>query len=450
MDNHYVDAEQIEFLVNAVPGLANQGDKVVFYITYILFEIASGRGVEHCYESDCSYISYNVLRRIFPKNTGEFRQLNDKTGLFIISNNWYARRGHGKTYKVSKKGLKIVADFNRMKAAQLETKPKTWMIDLEGVLVRKPRVAIYPLDRYGIRRTSKGQLRSSTLTIDTGGVIGLLAEIDEDLHQPGNPCRFDRGCLQNCSLPNLRNGEMIHTYHEARSGRQVGNGFHLQTVRREIREAALGNHYDYDISNCHYTLLHQLGMLYGCKMDSIAYYLANKTRFRVELAREYGLSEYGIKKILVSLIYGACLSTSKYQSIGAEVINVDGQSFINNFEIQGIASEIKGATHAILKNAVVVDGLLINAMDKTCPITEKPVTQIAHLLHGLESLAMDCAIGEQDGDITLLCFDGFVTREKIDTRRIENTFYAQTGMEIEYEENRIKRHHRSINNVNKT
>ena len=142
INKHFVDPKQIEHLVNAVPELATQSDCVIFSITYTLFRMACGKGIRHCYEPDKYFIPYVELRSMFPCNTGDFKQLNDKTGLFDISENWYADRGHGKTYAVSAKGMAIVTSFNRLKATRRVKQSVSELVDIHGKPIRKPRVAI--------------------------------------------------------------------------------------------------------------------------------------------------------------------------------------------------------------------------------------------------------------------------------------------------------------------
>ena len=271
MSKYYINERHITCLVNEIPALNNQPEIVKFWLTYLVFSIASGMGVKHIYDNTKNFISYNLIRKCFPKNTGDFMRLNEQIGLFEFSQNWYSSKGHGRTCVITDKAKQIVQKYH---SQQLEKPVIVSFIDEQGKQIRKPRAAIGRKDSNGKDRASTGQLDSATIKIDVGNVYQLLNEVSRDMQQPDNDSRFYRGlklnksertgrlfqygqqgiaCIENASLPNLQPGEMIHTYHEAASGRLVGNGFHLQNVRREIREAALPGHWDYDISNCHYS-----------------------------------------------------------------------------------------------------------------------------------------------------------------------------------------------------
>ena len=458
MKKYFINESHKEFLLQEVPALSNQPDRVVSWITYLLFNIASGRGIKHCYEQDKAFISYSVIREFFPKNTGNFVRLNEQTGLFNISRNWYSGRGHGKTYEVTEKGRQIVDKYHALNARKPDLNLRFSIVDQDGKPMRKPRVAIAKKDSNGEDRASTGKLKSSTVTINTGGVYQLLDEINRDMQQPDNDSRFYRGvalakeeriirlseynqqgiaCIENASLPNLKPGQMIQTYHEARSGRLVGNGFHLQGIRREIRDAALAGQWDYDISNCHYTFMHSLGTGYGCDMPATKYYLKNKKDFRRLLSDEYGISEEMVKKIITAMLYGSPLTLSPFNTIGKILADTDGEKFLAQPDIREMEKEIRNAQTEILNNAERGGGLIRNVMGKTCPITEKKDTQLAHILHGYEALAMDIAINTLEGEITLLCFDGFIVPEKIAAGSISRKFYSLTGIDIEYEHKEI-------------
>ena len=458
MNTYFINEYHKQFLLEEVAELRDQPDKVVSGITRFLFNIASGRGIEHCYDKDKAFISYDEIRKLFPKNTGDFVRLNKQTGLFEISPNWYWRKGHGKTYEVTEKGRQIVDNYHTLNPRNPDSNSRVSIVDQDGKPMRKPREAIARKDSNGKDRASTGRLKSPTVTINTGCVYQLLDEINRDMQQPDNDSRFYRGvalakeeriirlseynqqgiaCIENASLPNLKPGEMIQTYHEAASGRLVGNGFHLQGIRREIRDAALIDQWDYDISNCHYTFMYSLGTRYGCDMPATEYYLKNKQIFRRYLADEYGIPAEMVKKIITAMLYGAPLTLSPFNTIGKILADVDGKRFLAQAEIWGMEKEIRSAQNAILNNAERGNGLIQNVMGKTCPITEKKDTQLAHILHGYEALAMDIAINILEGKITLLCFDGFIVPGKISADPIESKFFSLTGIDIEYEHKEI-------------
>ena len=174
MSKYYINESHIQFLLQEVPTLKEQQDRVVFWITYFLFSMASGRGITHCYDTDKNFIPYNVIReKVFPKSTGDFVRLNKQTGLFKISPNWYSGRGHGKTYEVTEKGRQIVDKYHALNARKPDLNLRVSMVDQDGKPLRKPRAAIARKDSNGKDRASTGKLKSSTVTINTGGCVSV-------------------------------------------------------------------------------------------------------------------------------------------------------------------------------------------------------------------------------------------------------------------------------------
>jgi len=454
MDDTYFDGEIKRLILERAPELKAQPRRTQHGICHLMYMLATGQGYRHCYDESGYFVSYSYLREMFPSNTGEFARLSEELGLFEISHNWYWKKGHGKVTKPTNKTLIIIEEVIHMRKIKLESGKRVILVDINGQRLRKPKAAIDAYDSEGKRRKTEGQLLSSTINIDLECLSPMLEEVDHAIKNVDKPSRLDRGkllsadernrrlekhkeqiliCEFHANLDNLEPGEMLNRYRETGSGRLAGQDFHLQRVRREIREGLFAGYYDYDIANCHYTILHQLGTRYGCPMHSTTCYLDNKTRFRRDLCKEYGLTEDQIKKIMLAMLYGAPLTTSTFGSIGREIIDADARAFVEHYDVVAIHKEIKQAKRVVLNNARKWGGTVVNVLGKRCPITEKDDTLLAHILQGYEALAIDIAILGLDGDITLLCFDGFITNWQIDTKPFEAAFFERTGLEIVYE-----------------
>lgn len=97
-------------------------------------------------------------------------------------------------------------------------------------------------------------------------------------------------------------GKIIIQYQESASGRLYGIGpLNLQNVKRLVRFAAMHGMVDYDIQNCHYSILRQLANQHGVLCPTIDEYLAHKSAVRSRLAKEIGCGLEQIKQCLIAL-----------------------------------------------------------------------------------------------------------------------------------------------------
>jgi hypothetical protein len=79
-------------------------------------------------------------------------------------------------------------------------------------------------------------------------------------------------------------------YAEQSTGRLFAEGLSLQSAPREIRNAALAGCWDYDISNCHWSLINEVAATHGHICHAIRHYLANKAEVRSEIAEGAGIT----------------------------------------------------------------------------------------------------------------------------------------------------------------
>lgn len=69
-----------------------------------------------------------------------------------------------------------------------------------------------------------------------------------------------------------------HRYVQSGSGRLYATGLNLQSCPTLIKQAALAGHWEYDFSNCHFSILTQMAAKYGFVCSAISEYLANKKK----------------------------------------------------------------------------------------------------------------------------------------------------------------------------
>jgi len=321
--------------------------------------------------------------------------------------------------------------------------------DHNGVSLSEPGNAIRSKDASGQSRKTDGQLASSVVLIDKDAVLKLYSDLGcsrlEVADSTGASLQVDleldsidrtrRQCLavvDQATVEGLPENGILQTYHEADSGRIIGDGIHLQNINRMIREAALNGQYDHDIEACHAALLLGLADQYGFKAETLSWYVDNKQAFRRYLSDEYDLDIEEVKQALTAITYGAPLSSSGFTVIGRDILHEQAGDFVNDPELKALNFEIKQIAGLVESQAPRSRCRVINVLGKGIPETEGKYTKVAHILHGLETIALMFAIEHTGGNITLLCHDGFVTKEPIDTEQIAESFYEKTGIIIRY------------------
>jgi hypothetical protein len=203
-----------------------------------------------------------------------------------------------------------------------------------------------------------------------------------------------------------------------------------------VRQAALHGLYDYDIENCHYSILAQMAHKHGYECTAINHYLANKKQVRQQLADAFGISIGQVKQALIALIYGARLSHRTEDAL-PEILGSATTTAYENPLFLGLSNDIKGAGSAILKGQVIsrqtiksIRGLPMNLVDEGGKkVSDKKL--LAHLLQGVESLALECAHRLYPESIVLLQHDGWTSTKPLDIKAIESAIFEGTGYRLE-------------------
>jgi hypothetical protein len=223
-------------------------------------------------------------------------------------------------------------------------------------------------------------------------------------------------------------GYILHRYTQARSGRLYAEGPNLQSCIRAARKAALCGCWDYDISCCHFAILQQMAAQYGVHSPHIAAYVRNKTEIRMQLANEAMISVENVKEVLTALIYGARASRSLMTAI-PQAIGVEAATRVYKSSIfKGIKSEIDAAIAVILKcHPRKIGGGFVNLFGKEIAGDEPTKRVMAHLLQGVEAVALRAAVRTCPEKVLLLQHDGFATRTQVDPGGLTAAVLAATG-----------------------
>lgn len=231
-------------------------------------------------------------------------------------------------------------------------------------------------------------------------------------------------------------GFVVHqSYEESKSGRLVAQGIlNLQNCHREIRQACLPGHYDYDIECCHYALLSNLAKRQGFTTHRINEYTRDKKKLRLEVQMATGGTLDDAKAIITSLIYGAPLTASPQGSIAQRVGVRGADRLLDLHTLAALNAELKEARAKVLeahRSEVERTGRITNAAGRRIQAKGiKANKLLAHILTGEESEVLKVSIAFASAQIALLAHDGFVTVQPIDKAALVARIEKATGHKL--------------------
>ena len=225
-------------------------------------------------------------------------------------------------------------------------------------------------------------------------------------------------------------------YSEGSTGRLFAEGISLQSVPKEVRNAALAGCWDYDISNCHWTLIDCLAADHGYECTAIRHYLANKSLVRSSIAQAVGIEIKAVKECLLMLMYGAGKSVRDWEPdaipkcIGADA----ARRLYRDPRFIALDRDVRGARRTILQHWPVQVGLVSNALGLQVKCTEPPAILLAHVLQGLEAKALMAVVRAYGDNIQLCIHDGWVARERLDVGEVQQLISDAIGVNVVVEE----------------
>jgi len=393
---------------------------------------------------DFMTISYKRLQDDFGK--GGFNRINTDLNLFEVTPNWNYSEGQTKGYKPTSKVLNI--KYKCMsECAEVNNIP---LIDINGRRILTPPKAILSKDKKGVTIKAWRNLQvSSVVSINRSSLdefgenlnLSLLNKFKNDKPEVVDNFYSDIDAyryLDLLSRNNIAIDSIIQCYQESDSGRLYGTGINLQNAPKIIRRAALAGNYNYDIQNCHFSILNQKATGYGLYLGTIEHYLKNKKEVRNSISKDMGLSIKVIKEVLIAMLYGSPLG--KYGNSVSNKVGVDkiDEIMADDFFI-GMNQDIKRARKTIIDKSSISRGRLSNAMGKKIVVsnTTKP-QQLAHLLQGVEALVLKTIVTQYNKNILLLLHDGFVSNEELDIKYMEENIKFETGYNLVLESEVIK------------
>lgn len=257
------------------------------------------------------------------------------------------------------------------------------------------------------------------------------------------------------------NHKHLHTenaqYTDAPSGRLIT---HFQNVSKNVRAIFWDGWYDYDIEAAAYTLIYQeLTRLNAdlSQFTTFARTFSDKVNFRNELADYFNLPVDTIKEILATLLNRPMIVNHKDTAI-YNILEEDGFDTRHFF--------MKAKKCQVLKQLITEIKLawpyLMNDWEKSTGKNRKDVFRSkmkvdmetgevlknsryssskfrAYLYFQLERKVLNSIRKFMSGKICHCMHDGFFTNKEIDTEKLRQFIKQETGYEVKFSEERIKK-----------
>jgi hypothetical protein len=339
---------------------------------------------------------------------GKFKVINDRLGIFEVSDHWDAGLDPHSSQKYTKAYRFSDALENARRSFLIGGAPTTTKLRMMSgdVMGKLPKLAVSSKDKLGVTTTAwKHAVGLNRVEVDLPMLRQLKFWLSgfRDSPMQRKDWRISVGLAEDIDLPSqvlleryidataqiiemsqtevAGLGVCFHSYVQAASGRLYARGINLQNSPTIIKQAALVGHWEYDYSNCHFSILRQLAGQYGYECSAISDYLAKKKATRNAIAKEAAISVTDVKTCLLAILYGARATEWKENAIPEE-IGVEAAARLYKVPLFiGIKDDVAGARKAILagykRNKI---GGLTNAFGKSIDGKVKAEKQLAHIL----------------------------------------------------------------------
>ena len=446
----------LRFLVRELPGFKALAKHHQLAMATMIFQSTS-RHRAHSEFSGAAMFTFQELDRKFGR--GQFTDINQATGIFDVVQDELGRETWSKTQGITKGYIlspKVAELHGRFLAGVFRRKPTRLLTEDGKQLTSLPPTAIEAKSLLGKTRAGfknlpitpqvpvnlaqlKKLLRDTQarLYAHEAGIhqaelfaaspdIGFLRELEQEVQGLVHLARNER-------WP----GSILTRYIESPSGRLYATETpNLQNCRRVTRQAAMAGFYDLDIENCHFDILDQMAERCGYVCTEIRAYLHDKKGRRRAMVEQFGITEGQAKQALIALVYGARESKREEDAL-PKLLGPATQAVYRHPPFRALKDDIAGARKAILA-AHVARQKITNARGLTIDIREaNDLQQLAHLLQGVESVALEAACRLYPEQVILLQHDGFSSTTRLDTKRIEEAILAATGYRLKVEQKAI-------------
>jgi len=442
------------YLVRQLPHLKTFPKQTQLAVSRMIFQ-APTRYRAHSHIEGAAWFTYQELERQFGR--GRFAEINLRLGVFEVLKDeqgretWSKGQERTKAYTLTLKAAALhrafMAGAFRRKLTRLLTEDGKYIETLPASAVEawdgndQPREGFKDLPitaQVPVRLEQlKKLLRDTQARLYAHQFGSFQGELFNALPDYG----FLRALEQEVSgLVHLaRNeqwpGSILTRYQESPSGRLYAKSTpNLQNCYRVTRQAAMAGFYDLDIENCHYDILNQMAEQCGYVCTEIRAYLNDKRGRRRAMVELFGITEGQAKQAMIALVYGARESYREEDAL-PKLLGSATQAVYAHPPFKALKDDISQARKAILAAQPVSRQTIRNLRGKTIDIREaNDRQQLAHLLQGVEAVALEAACRLYPNEIILLQHDGFTSTSPLDTRRIEEAILKATGYRLKVEQ----------------
>lgn len=394
----------------------------------------------------CDAFSFHYVYLEAAFGRGGFSRINDDLKLFDVSANWSAKDQWTRWYRFSPK---LEACFDRYRrlswsgtTALLTAENKTRKTILKAVASKNlcgSDATIWPdccnLNRVPVCLDTLEELRAELAELLNGST-----DRDEFAYKIKLNRWFSAtACVIRFSMTSAAGlGVMPHRYVEAKGGRLYAQGLSLQNAPRLVKAAALAESWEYDFSNCHYTIFEQMSRRYGYFCSAIPEYLGAKKAVRKEIAAQAGISEAQAKECLIAIMYGASTTLWHKNSIPREIGAEAAERLFSVPFFKALRREIKDGSKMVLSRwPRTANGRLTNEVGKAIESDARPMQKMAHLIQGVEAHGLKCALQLFPDEIVLLQHDGFTARTKLCKELVVDRIAEASGYQLSLEEEKV-------------
>lgn len=408
---------------------------------------------QHQYFKDAMSFTYTELDQAFGR--GGFTAINERLSFFKQTKNWSADRKFTKGYWFSD-----IVQKSRDRYMKRRWQKETRLLVADGLYMKTLPQAVASKDMDKVTSTAWSNARElNTVRVNIEGLATLrrwlerlrvdclAGRIPHTLFARVPPIEsIDRLLDMTAKIIRMASTDVaghsciMHRYIESISGRLYAKGVNLQSAPSLVKQAALSGLWEYDFSNCHFSIIMQMADRFGYQCTAIGHYLANKKSVRAEIATLAGITENDAKVCLLALMYGARQSEWHENAIPRTIGSEAAKRLYAVGLFASIAQDIAEAMRVILAGwGLSQRGNLVNDFGKS--MKTKGSTEpkmLAHLIQGVEAKALKTAIDLYPNDIVLLQHDGFAATKRLDSRVIMDAVRDATSYQMELEYSRIQ------------
>lgn len=453
----FFPAALLDRLVRDIPNFAQEFACTQIAVAGLLWAGTSSRREHSMYEGYFSF-HHAELALAFGR---DFKKINERLNFLEVKETWRftsdaVAAGFTKGYRLTEPYLACLTIF-----LAEESQKTTRLLDGGGKFYRTLSPVVVSRDINGVStqrwRVANDSKSLNSVKINQRGLKDLIEVLKQVISDGDHVGQLSQDlALLTTNLVEARdlyvralkllvmsetdvagNGHVMQSYVEALSGRLYGlGGASLQNAPKPVRHAALQGCWDYDIKNCHFSLMNSMAAQHGARCVHIEEYMQNKDEIRAAIALGAGISIENAKKCMLAIMYGA-KTTTWFENDIPKLIGVAAAARL--FEqplFTGIASDVQVAKQTILDGAKPHrQGGIRNAFGKSIPREGVKSNQLlAHILQGVEAVALRACVEVAPNAIVLLQHDGFTANQRLSIATLEQAIKKASGYELELEE----------------